>query len=97
MQQPQQVILATVLLVLATAIVAPPAGAQQRDTLLPRYFDLNPHDGLLDPGSTANPWEARHEDGSRTIIRSRYFDLNPHDGLLDPGSPSNPYIIERVE
>jgi hypothetical protein len=84
------------LLCLALALVAAPAGAQRYE-IRPRIFDLNPHDGFLDPGSFTNPYELRGPQGVVGTIRPRVFDLDPADGFLDPGSVTNPYELELEE
>jgi len=71
--------------------------AGERWEIRPKYFDFDPYDNFLDPGSYLNPYivipdnpyEPRYE------IRPKYFDLDPYDGFMDPGSNLNPYIIEE--
>ena len=61
----------------------------------PKFFDINPHDGFMDPGSSSNPYAIQDRAGHQVgTIRPRFYDLNPRDGFMDPGSWSNPYEVE---
>jgi len=82
-----------VLVALTLALSSSPASAD--GTIRPRYPDLTPGDGFMDPGSHANPHELRRDDGSRAVIHPSTPDLNPGDGFMEPGSYSNPYRIQE--
>jgi hypothetical protein len=78
------------LTLIALGLSASLALAGDRFEIRPRIFDLNPRDGLLDPGSFANPYELHGPRGRLGEIRPRVFDLNLRDGFMDPRSFTNP-------
>ena len=84
-----------ILLVAVFLGLAVPALAGDQTIIRPRFYDTNPRDGFLDPGSWSNPYEFKRSDGSSGTIRPRFYDTDPHDGVLDPGSWSNPWVMEE--
>jgi len=86
-----------IFVVLAVVLFTGIALAGEQWEIRPKYPDVNPNDGIMDPGSyfnpyiiiPDNPYEPREE------IRPKYPDVNPNDGIMDPGSYFNPYIIEE--
>ncbi len=60
----------------------------------PTIPDINPGDGLFEPGSTFNPYIISDEYGQEVgTIQADIPDISHGDGLFEPGSFSNPYII----
>ena len=61
----------------------------------PKYYDVNPNDGIMDPGTQFNPYEIKPKYGTGNTyeLKPKYYDVNPNDGIMDPGSSVNPYQI----
>lgn len=76
-------------------LVLPGAAIQAGDYLIePQFYDHNPRDGFMDPGSALNPYILKDRSGNRFgTIQSDIPDFNPGDRFLEPGSFSNPYRL----
>lgn len=84
-------------LVLSSSIVS--AGdyynIQPEYEIRPKYYDMRPNDGFLDPGSSSNPFVLQDKYGNdRGTIAPKYFDMVPGDGFMDKGTYANPYIYK---
>ena len=61
----------------------------------PKHFDLDPNDGVLDPGSPSNPYVIEDEYGNEVgTVEPEYYDAQPGDGFMDEGSSDNEYIYD---
>ena len=68
--------------------------AGQKWTIKPRIMDVFPNDGILDAGTTLNPYTIQDSYGrTRATIKPRIMDVFPNDGILDAGTTLNPYEV----
>jgi hypothetical protein len=83
-------------LIIAILFISTVAMAQEYE-IKPRYHDIYPHDGIMDPGTQSNPYVITDPYGrEQGEVKPKYYDLDPHDGIMDPGTPSNPYVIKPI-
>jgi len=86
-----------IFIVLAVVLFTGIVLAGERWEIRPKYFDIDPNDGFMDPGSYFNPYIIIPDNPyePQKEIRPKYFDIDPNDGFMDPGNYLNPYIIEE--
>lgn len=77
-------------LVLAALLATTPALAGDL-TVRSRLF---PGPGILQPGSSLNPYVIQENGRVVGTIRPRALDVDPDDGFMDPGTPMNPWVID---
>ena len=59
-----------------------------------RWPDVVPGDGVLDAGTSMNPWEVSADGETVAELRTRWPDVTEDDGVLDAGSALNPWVVE---
>jgi len=68
------------------------AGEYRVEPLIP---DVRANDGILDAGTTTNPYIVKDRSGRKVgEMRPWIRDVRPNDGVFDRGTYSNPYILD---